>query len=145
MALGSSQPLTEMSTRNLPGGMKVRPACRADNLTAICWADCLENIKASTSHNSMGLHGLLQIYLYLFFLHYDNHKFRFTSHLPPLIAEHISECQYGWEYDRRWFSRTAPSQENWVCDKSLYVTNTFVTTQIGEAVGTISFGHMSDT
>jgi hypothetical protein len=35
MALGSSQPLTEMSTRNLPGG-KERPAHMADNLTAIC-------------------------------------------------------------------------------------------------------------
>jgi hypothetical protein len=35
MALGSTQPLTEMSTRNLPGG-KGRPASKADNLTAIC-------------------------------------------------------------------------------------------------------------
>jgi hypothetical protein len=35
MALGSTQPLTEMSTRNLPGG-KGRPAREADNLTAIC-------------------------------------------------------------------------------------------------------------
>jgi hypothetical protein len=35
MALGSTQPLTEMSTRNLPGGKK-RPASGADNLTAIC-------------------------------------------------------------------------------------------------------------
>jgi hypothetical protein len=34
MALGSTQPLTEMSTRNLPGGKK-RPAHRADNLAAI--------------------------------------------------------------------------------------------------------------
>jgi hypothetical protein len=34
-ALGSTQPLTEMSTRNLPGG-KGRPARNADNLTAIC-------------------------------------------------------------------------------------------------------------
>jgi hypothetical protein len=32
MALGSSQPLTEMSTRNLVGG-KGRPARKADNLT----------------------------------------------------------------------------------------------------------------
>jgi hypothetical protein len=32
---GSTQPLTEMSTRNLPGG-KGRPAREADNLTAIC-------------------------------------------------------------------------------------------------------------
>jgi hypothetical protein len=35
MALGSTQPLTEMSTRNLPGGKK-RPARKADNLTTIC-------------------------------------------------------------------------------------------------------------
>jgi hypothetical protein len=34
MALGSTQPLTEMSTRSLPGG-KERPARRADNLAAI--------------------------------------------------------------------------------------------------------------
>jgi hypothetical protein len=34
MALGSTQPLTEMSTRNLPGG-KGRPVRGADNLTAI--------------------------------------------------------------------------------------------------------------
>jgi hypothetical protein len=35
MAPGSTQPLTEMSTRNLPEGKK-RPACRADNLVALC-------------------------------------------------------------------------------------------------------------
>jgi hypothetical protein len=34
MTLGSTQPLTEMSTRNLPGG-KGRQARKADNLTAI--------------------------------------------------------------------------------------------------------------
>jgi hypothetical protein len=35
MTLGSTQPLTEMSIRNLPGG-EVRPARKADKLTAIC-------------------------------------------------------------------------------------------------------------
>jgi hypothetical protein len=35
MSLGSIQPLTEISTRNIPGG-KGRPARKADNLTAIC-------------------------------------------------------------------------------------------------------------
>jgi hypothetical protein len=35
MVLGSTQPLTEMSIRNVPGG-KGRPARKADNLTAIC-------------------------------------------------------------------------------------------------------------
>jgi hypothetical protein len=34
MNLGSTQPLTEMSTRKIPGG-KGRPARKADNLTAI--------------------------------------------------------------------------------------------------------------
>jgi hypothetical protein len=34
MAMGSTQALTEMITRNLPGGKK-RPARRADNLAAI--------------------------------------------------------------------------------------------------------------
>jgi hypothetical protein len=54
MALVSSQPLREMCTRNLPGG-KRRSAPKADNLT-----DFLEDVGASTSHNTMGLHGLLQ-------------------------------------------------------------------------------------
>jgi hypothetical protein len=43
MALGSTQPLTEMSTRNILGG-KGRPARKADNLTVICepivWRKC---------------------------------------------------------------------------------------------------------
>jgi hypothetical protein len=59
MAFGSTQPLTEMSTRNLPGG-KGRPALGADNLTAVCEPIVWKNVEASTSHNSMGLHGLLQ-------------------------------------------------------------------------------------
>jgi hypothetical protein len=37
MALGSTQPLEKMSTKNLHGGGgKGRPARKADNLTAIC-------------------------------------------------------------------------------------------------------------
>jgi hypothetical protein len=35
MALGSTQPLREMSTRKIPG-TKELPARKADNLTAIC-------------------------------------------------------------------------------------------------------------
>jgi hypothetical protein len=35
MTLVSTQPLTEISTRNLPEG-KGRPARKADNLSAIC-------------------------------------------------------------------------------------------------------------
>jgi hypothetical protein len=35
MALGSTQPLTEMNTRNIPGG-KGQPVHKANNLTAVC-------------------------------------------------------------------------------------------------------------
>jgi hypothetical protein len=35
MAPGSTQPLTEMNTRNHPGG-KGQPASKADKLTVIC-------------------------------------------------------------------------------------------------------------
>jgi hypothetical protein len=35
MAVGTTQPLIEMSTRNIPGG-EVRPARKAGNLNAIC-------------------------------------------------------------------------------------------------------------
>jgi hypothetical protein len=43
MALGSTQPLTEMSTSNLPGN-KERPARH-------CHLGCLDNVGHSTSHN----------------------------------------------------------------------------------------------
>jgi hypothetical protein len=43
MALGSTQPLTEMRTSNLPGG-KGRPARRAWHPHHHLWADCLEKM-----------------------------------------------------------------------------------------------------
>jgi hypothetical protein len=65
MALGSTQPLIELSTRNIPGG-EGRPARKADNLTAICEPIVCKNVGASTSHSPIGLHGPLQGYLYLY-------------------------------------------------------------------------------
>jgi hypothetical protein len=58
-SLGSTQPSTEMSTRNLPG-RKGRPALKADSLTANCEPMVQKNVGASTSHSRMGLQGLLQ-------------------------------------------------------------------------------------
>jgi hypothetical protein len=55
MAMVSTEPLTEMSTGNLP----VQPMHKADNLTAICEPIVLENMVASTSHNPMDLQNLL--------------------------------------------------------------------------------------
>jgi hypothetical protein len=63
MALGSTQPLTEMSTRNIPWG-EGRPAREDDNLTAFSEPTVYKNVGASTSHSPMGLHGPLQGYLY---------------------------------------------------------------------------------
>jgi hypothetical protein len=61
MALESTQPLIEMSTRNLSGG-KGRPVRKADNLIAICEPIFLKNVGDSTSHNPMGHHGtILQV------------------------------------------------------------------------------------
>jgi hypothetical protein len=59
MALESTQPLTEMSTRNFTGG-KGRPARKAWQPYRHQWAECLENVGASTSLNTVDLHGLLQ-------------------------------------------------------------------------------------
>jgi hypothetical protein len=64
MALGSTQPLTEMSVRNLPGGTR-RPARKADNRHL--WANCLEYVGASTSDTPTGPHGLLRGCLYPFY------------------------------------------------------------------------------
>jgi hypothetical protein len=63
IALGFTQPLTEMSTRRIKIimflGNKVRRVHRADNLTAIS-ANCLDNVRSITSHNPIGIHDLLR-------------------------------------------------------------------------------------
>jgi hypothetical protein len=74
MALGLTEPLTEMSTRNIPG-VKGQPARKAENLPAI-WTDCLENVGASMSHSAMGLHGLLQGYIIVYFLIHVQHAWK---------------------------------------------------------------------
>jgi hypothetical protein len=59
MAVGSSQPVTEMSTRRVPGvkcGWHVSLAAQC-NLCAIC----LENVGPLTSDNPVGLHILLGV------------------------------------------------------------------------------------
>jgi hypothetical protein len=56
---GRSRPLTEMSNGNIKKmflGSKVWPVRGAENLTAIC----LDNVGSLTSHNPIGLHGLLR-------------------------------------------------------------------------------------
>jgi hypothetical protein len=62
IAPGSTQPLTEINTKNLPGS-KWRPARKTDILTAICELIVYENVGTSTSHDHMGLRDLLQEYV----------------------------------------------------------------------------------
>jgi hypothetical protein len=59
MALGSTQPLTEMSTWNLPVGVKGGRRVRLTLPPSVSQLS-RENVGASTSHNPMDLHGLLQ-------------------------------------------------------------------------------------
>jgi hypothetical protein len=54
MALGLTQPLTEMSTRNLPGGKKAAGLITLS--PSVSWMS--EDVGASTSRNPKGLHSL---------------------------------------------------------------------------------------
>jgi hypothetical protein len=60
MALGSTQPLTEMSTSNLAKGVKGGRCLRLTNLPQSVSRLSRENVGASTSDNPMSLHGPLQ-------------------------------------------------------------------------------------
>jgi len=67
MALGLTQPLTEMSTSNISWGYR-RPVRRADNLTTfVCRLSW--NLRASTSWSPQGLSRSVMELLYL--LHID--------------------------------------------------------------------------
>ncbi|KAJ4432373.1 hypothetical protein ANN_20992 [Periplaneta americana] len=63
------------------------------------------------------------------------------------LEEHrsIIDCQHGWEYDTTWYKMTVPTQEDWVCDKELYVANSLFAARAGEALGSLVFGHLGDT
>jgi OCT family organic cation transporter-like MFS transporter 4/5 len=56
----------------------------------------------------------------------------------------LSDCAYGYDYDKTYNDRTPVSDEDWVCKRELYQTNSIVFAQIGEVVGTFAFGQLGD-
>jgi len=86
MALGLTQPITEMSTRNISWGLR-RPVRRADNLT-IFMCRLSWNLGTSNSWKLLGLsrHVMGLLYLYLIFT-----MFLFMLHASPTS----SLCQLG--------------------------------------------------
>lgn len=68
--------------------------------------------------------------------------------VPVLETENVFftvSCQYGWEYDRTWYSQTAASQEDWVCSKELQIPNTLFFAKVGEVLGEVFIGQLGDT
>jgi hypothetical protein len=68
MALGLTQPLTEMNTTNYLCGVKTSWQPHRH-----LWADCLDNVGSSTSHNLTGLHVLLRGWLYYYYYYHYHH------------------------------------------------------------------------
>jgi hypothetical protein len=92
MALGSTRPLTEISTRNLPGG----ESGRRIGLTTLppCMSRMSENVRASTSRNPKGLHGLYRdsfIFINNFAenIHYEKNEMSFV--LLRFISEKVTQ------------------------------------------------------
>jgi hypothetical protein len=99
MALGSTQPLTEMNNRSISWGLR-RPVRKAENLTTIlCPLSC--NLGTLTSWNALGhsrpVTGLLYLYLYLYvtFVWEINHNYRYVvyknNNYKPTITTVWSE------------------------------------------------------
>jgi hypothetical protein len=82
--MGSTQPLTGMSTRDISQGVKVASV----GLTALppSCADCLDILEASTTFSSNGLSRPAMGYLYLFVYLLNAHKMYNTRNPKMLTA-----------------------------------------------------------
>jgi hypothetical protein len=111
LALGLSQPLTEMNTRNNSWG-KMRPVRRADNRTTfMCRLSC--NLGALTFWNPMGLFrpvmGLLYLYPFYYcsvtiFLHHKTQQFKQFRQVIEML--YVSEKCSLWFHTNGIFERS---------------------------------------
>jgi hypothetical protein len=76
MTLGSTQPITEMSARNVPGKGKGRPAHRADNRTAIyepivekMWEP--RRVRTLWASTAFYRHNFTLFFFFCHFIHFD--------------------------------------------------------------------------
>lgn len=69
-------------------------------------------------------------------------KYSSCSMYGPLRSE--LKCPYGWEYDKTFYEKTMVSEFGWVCDKARIPTLVFLAGTIGNAIGMLGFGLMSD-
>jgi hypothetical protein len=98
MALGSTQPLTDIITRIFPGGYR-RPVRMADNLTAFM-CRLSRNVGASTSWNSQGLSRPVMGLLYL---------------LPSVVCVIHSVWTASACFKRIWVTAKKKCDQIWAC------------------------------
>jgi hypothetical protein len=102
MVLGLTQPLTEMSTRNLPVG-KGRPVLKADNLTAICEPIVQKMWKPRRLTN---LWPSMACYRDSFTVFYLSTKIKWQRFniklLKKILKENLNTARIKYEYHRKW-------------------------------------------
>ncbi|XP_049779960.1 solute carrier family 22 member 7-like [Schistocerca cancellata] len=62
----------------------------------------------------------------------------------PEQENETMSCIYGWDYDTTWFSMTAASEQNWVCDKELYPNTVYSVSHIVSTVFGILLFYIGD-
>ncbi|XP_065157057.1 organic cation transporter 1-like [Atheta coriaria] len=58
--------------------------------------------------------------------------------------ENLTTCDHGWDYDQTWYEKTAPMQNNWVCDDEMIPADTIAVGFAGEVIGTFITGYVAD-
>jgi hypothetical protein len=106
MTLGSTQPLTEMNTRNLLGS-KGRRARKADNRTPIY---------EPTAQKMWESRRLTTVWAYTAYIHFVQDIFMATFHPSHAFAKFNKEQHY-----RRWPKFTASGME-WECGKNMRIS-----------------------